>query len=358
MVRLLQLGALGLALCGVSSAVALPQAETDSAGRPGAPKCKGLTKRREWRTIPRPEQKAYQNAVRCVMTKPAKLQKLKGLGAKTRWDELVMMHQVLALQIHSTGSFLPFHRYFMHVQEFLLGECGYKGGLPYWNEALDAGNFIASPLLHPVTGFGGDGTGPGNCAGGPWAGLTVSVGPGFTNQPRCVNRKINDVFSPFCGQSFVDDALNHPTYESAWLAIYMGPHLFGHIALAMMDGNSITSPGDPLFFMHHGFVDKMWWDWQAQGLPARLSDISGPNNMSPEIGFIEFNGTIAEEAAEQGWGSPSPAMLAITPNPKAGDNGGNVTTLNHVMSSLGIIPDATVRQVMDIKGGYLCYEYV
>jgi tyrosinase len=138
----------------------------------------------------------------------------------------------------------------------------------------------------------------------------------------------------------------------------MGPHLFGHIALAMMDGNSITSPGDPLFFMHHGFVDKMWWDWQAQGLPARLSDISGPNNMSPEIGFIEFNGTIAEEAAEQGWGSPSPAMLAITPNPKAGDNGGDVTTLNHVMSSLGIIPDATVRQVMDIKGGYLCYEYV
>jgi len=48
MVRLLQLGALGLALCGVSNAVALPQAETDSAGRPGAPKCKGLTKRREW----------------------------------------------------------------------------------------------------------------------------------------------------------------------------------------------------------------------------------------------------------------------------------------------------------------------
>jgi hypothetical protein len=48
MVRLLQLGALGLALCGVSNAVALPQGETDSAGRPGPPKCKGLTKRREW----------------------------------------------------------------------------------------------------------------------------------------------------------------------------------------------------------------------------------------------------------------------------------------------------------------------
>lgn len=61
MVRLLQLGALGLALCGVSNALALPQDETDSAaskpGGPGGPPpppppppppCKKPTKRREW----------------------------------------------------------------------------------------------------------------------------------------------------------------------------------------------------------------------------------------------------------------------------------------------------------------------
>lgn len=125
----------------------------------------------------------------------------------------------------------------------------------------------------------------------------------------------------------------------------------------MMDGNSITSPGDPLFFTHHGFVEKMWWDWQARNLSARLVDINGPNAQSLELGFLEFPGGIAEEAASQGWGSPSPAMLAITPDPQKGDKG-NVTTLNHVMSSLGIIPDATVRDVMDIQGGYLCYQYV
>ncbi|KAK4159275.1 hypothetical protein QBC43DRAFT_272821 [Cladorrhinum sp. PSN259] len=357
MVRFLQLGALGLALSSVSAAVAVPQTD-GTAGKPKPPACKGMTKRQEWRNMKKPEQKAYLDAVRCVMTKPAKLPKLKALGAKTRWDELVMLHQVEALQIHSTGTFLPFHRYFLHVQQFLLGECGYKGGLPWWNEPLDAGNFMNSPLLDPVNGFGGDGTGPGNCTGAPFAGLTVNIGPGFTNQPRCVNRKINDFFSGLTNQTYVDDAISKPDYASAWLAIYMGPHLFGHIALAMMDGNSITSPGDPLFFAHHGFVDKMWWDWQARNLPARLSDMNGPNAQTPEIGFIEFDGGIAEEAAANGWGSPSPAMLAITPDPKNGDNGGTETTLNHVMSSLGIIPDATVRDVMDIQGGYLCYQYV
>lgn len=55
MVKLLQLCALGLAMSGVSTAVALPQ--TDSAGKPGPPKppaCKGLTKREEWYVSPLP----------------------------------------------------------------------------------------------------------------------------------------------------------------------------------------------------------------------------------------------------------------------------------------------------------------
>jgi tyrosinase len=26
----------------------------------------------------------------------------------------------------------------------------------------------------------------------------------------------------------------------------------------------MTSPNDPIFFLHHCFVDKIWWDWQEQ----------------------------------------------------------------------------------------------
>jgi tyrosinase len=291
------------------------------------------------------------------LTSPAKSDKLKAVGAITRWDELVLLHQVEALQIHSTGTFLPFHRYFVHVHEFLLAECGWTGGHPYWNEALDAGHFTSSPLFNPVHGFGGSGVGEGNCVpDGPFVNLTVNIGPGFTDEPRCVNRLLNDTFSIQTNQTYVDAALSPSNYSDAWVAIYMGPHLFGHIALAMMDGNSITSPGDPLFFMHHGFVDKMWWDWQARNLSARLVDMNGPNAQSPDIGFLEFPGGIEEESAM--WGKPNAAMLAITPDPTNGDNGGNVTTLNHVMSSLGILPDVRIKDVMNIQGGYLCYEYV
>jgi tyrosinase len=182
------------------------------------------------------DRKAYLQANVCVMKSPARLPSLKKIGAKTRWDELVAMHQVMALQIHSTGSFLPFHRYFIKVHETLLQECGYRGALAYWWEPLDAGKFISSPLLDPVLGFGGDGAGTGNCVpNGPFVGLNVNIGPGFNHTARCVNRKINDAFgSPQTAQSFVDDAMRPTTYKDAWLANYMGPHLYGHIGLAMM----------------------------------------------------------------------------------------------------------------------------
>lgn len=37
----------------------------------------------------------------------------------------------------------------------------------------------------------------------------------------------------------------------------------------------IASPGDPIFYLHHTWLDKLFWDWQKLDLPARLSDIGG-----------------------------------------------------------------------------------
>lgn len=47
MVRILQLVALGLSLSGISTAVALPEADATLNSR-APPKCKKLTKREEW----------------------------------------------------------------------------------------------------------------------------------------------------------------------------------------------------------------------------------------------------------------------------------------------------------------------
>lgn len=152
---------------------------------------------------------------------------------------------------------------------------------------------------------------------------------------------------------FLDNVIDYITQPKI-LTLENSPNHTNHIFFLHQNGDSITSPGDPLFMMHHGFVDKMWADWQKKDA-ARLKDIAGLNAQDPAVGFSEFPGDMESESKM--WGHPTAEMLAVTPDPEAGDGGKNIT-LNHVLSSLGIIPNATVAEIMDTKGGYLCYEYV
>jgi hypothetical protein len=41
-----------------------------------------------------------------------------------------------------------------------------------------------------------------------------------------------------------------------------GPDGWVHNAVGGTMGTS-TSPADPLFWLHHGFIDKLWADWEA-----------------------------------------------------------------------------------------------
>ena len=79
---------------------------------------------------------------------------------------------------------------------------------------------------------------------------------------------------------------------------------------------------DPLFYLHHTFLDRVWWQWQKRSLPARLRDIAGYTTQNkPPTGWVD-------------------------------------ATLDDELNMFGIIPNATVRDVMDIRGGRLCYDYV
>lgn len=49
----------------------------------------------------------------------------------------------------------------------------------------------------------------------------------------------------------------------------------------------IASPGDSPFYLHHTWLDKGWWDWQALDLPARLTEMGGPNVQGPFKGLPE-----------------------------------------------------------------------
>lgn len=146
----------------------------------------------------------------------------------------------------------------------------------------------------------------------------------------------------------------------------------------------VSSPGDPIFFLHHTWLDKIWWQWQAVDPATRLNAIGGPNK--PAFGFpmptngsfpgipgngsfpgFPGNGSFPGMPGMPGAGGPSGGIpsdltdmmppLELVNLEMAGDPS-NVTTLGHVLDMFGVVPNATIADVMDTVGGLLCYEYV
>lgn len=89
--------------------------------------------------------------------------------------------------------------------------------------------------------------------------------------------------------------------------------------------NPVSSPGDPIFFMHHTWLDRMWSKWQDQDPAARLKDMGGNNraNMSamptgpfPTGGFPGWGGV------PTGTGAPPTATGSMPPMGTGGPGGG------------------------------------
>lgn len=287
----------------------------NSSTTPG--KCTTKLLRRAWHTLTTSEKQAYLAAEQCLMRLPSK----DHLGAaRSRFDDLVKAHQIPANSVHLDGWFLPFHRLHMHAHETLLRtECGYTGAQPYWDEERDAGHFSTSEVFASENGFGGDGTGPGGCIEtGPFSNYTLVTGPGFADTEHCIGRKIDDEISKGSSKAEVDACLEAETVKDAWACMSNQPHYAGHSGTGGEMANSISSPGDPLFYLHHTFLDRVWWRWQQKAYPERTTQIYGTTY---QLG------------------------------------GGREATLDDELDMFGVIPNAKVRDVMDIDGDYLCVEY-
>lgn len=66
-----------------------------------------------------------------MLSKPSKLDPKQFPGAKSRYDDFVVVHMNQTLTIHGTGNFLSWHRsYVWAFENALKFECGYNGTQP------------------------------------------------------------------------------------------------------------------------------------------------------------------------------------------------------------------------------------
>jgi tyrosinase len=234
------------------------------------------------------------------------------------------------------------HRLTIWTYETVLrNECNYTGAQPYWDYTLDtpenSGHFETSPLFDPVYGFGSaqsvayaapvkaapppkpapppklNGTAPrpagpppvgsmdwmvtGACVtDGPFAKYQINLGPGNNSQranPRCLKRNVNGAAAERgASKKNMNALMARTTFErfttldgnpdfpiTSFAQFTPGVHSIGHMGIGGEMTNPWTSTNDPLFWMHHTELDRLWANWQGSNA-TRLNDLAAPVGMS------------------------------------------------------------------------------
>ncbi|PVH82456.1 hypothetical protein DL98DRAFT_547905 [Cadophora sp. DSE1049] len=250
--------------------------------------------REEWRSLTHTEKMAFVDAELCFMALPNKTDLP---GATNRFDDFQAAHQrgtndTYGDIIHYTAQFLPWHRLQMHAHETALRtECNYTGTLPWWDEALDAasGDFFQSDMWSD-TYFGGNGSSIDNCViTGPFANRTEHIGLLELTTDYCFTRKCNQTKGLAYGaRANVDACYDYGAedFEAFYGCMAYLPHIAGHQATGGVMTDVDSSPGDPVFYLHHNYVDRLYWQWQQINATDRMYAISGNTTVTePATGW-------------------------------------------------------------------------
>jgi hypothetical protein len=231
----------------------------------------GILKRREWGSLSDDDKNQYISALKRVMIRP-------NSNSPSFYDTLVKTHMDYAAGIHGYPKFLPWHRYYTVVLERELQRVsGQPIALPYWDWNKDS----QAPELAKVWGkdplsFGISGEDAQGCVkSGAFANYQV-----LYPSPRCLTRrwsagtKMSALTSTDVFERILSDA---KTFDQCRTQIE-GPHGTVHVNIGG-DMGVMNSPNDPIFFLHHANVDRLWNRWQV--LHPDLANTYNGGNAKP-----------------------------------------------------------------------------
>ncbi|KII86644.1 hypothetical protein PLICRDRAFT_114184 [Plicaturopsis crispa FD-325 SS-3] len=338
--------------------------------------CTNPAVRKEWRKLTHAERAEWIRAVKCLTTLPhtpalapivpPAISQIPPVNTSGSYlDDIVYVHMDLNTRIHFTGFFLPWHRFFVSSFESDLKEkCAFTGASPYWNWSMDASDVYNSPLFkesNTMSGLGG------------WGNLSddtqISTG-GFASgyelsYPSHHRPRRNFTLEPFSNASTTDlhtepfkmANTSITTWEmAALISGFKGDYKGFHAYLEAPEGahssvheivrgdlggqcpgnapaNCTAGPtwsaNEPLFWLHHAMIDKIWYDWQHY---------DAANAHAFEGGSVQMleNRTIYAEY-------PNGAAPALSPQ--------------SLMPTDGMWNATTIGSVMNTTEGFLCYVY-
>lgn len=203
----------------------------------------GLCRRKDHRALTADEHNRFLNA----------FTQINAIGAL---GPLVDIHANSIHQMHSNPRFLPWHRVYLIKMEQLLMSIDPTVCIPYWNSSEEQAFPSWLAAFTPT--------------------VTLSSGP------HTVNRNIG-AFATLPNTAAVAAAIANTTFN-AFSAALEGIHNSGHVWVGGSMLSIPTAPCDPVFWMHHAEIDRIWAVWQAAnpGLHPPLAGVAAVMDPWPE----------------------------------------------------------------------------
>jgi tyrosinase len=178
-------------------------------------------------------------------------------------------HEAMTWHVHTMGktmpgtNFLSWHRYLLVRMERRLQQINTNIALPYWDATAD--RTIPAPMQDPalLSGWG--------------------INRGTWNPSELASAQEET------------DVLQTPTFRLFQSNLEAGIHNGVHRAVGG-DMAGPASPSDPLFFLHHANIDRLWALWQIdhKGLgPPNLNDtLQPPPLFDVTVGAVQDIGAL------------------------------------------------------------------
>ncbi|KAL3860838.1 hypothetical protein ACJMK2_010902 [Sinanodonta woodiana] len=198
--------------------------------------------RREYRRLPDPERALFHRLINEL--------KVRGI-----YDLFANLHQGIVINsAHMGPSFLAWHRVYITLFEEALRQLSPQVSLPYWDSTLDFD--MADPSESIIWSSAFLGNGDGVVVRGPFAGWSTPIGQLMRNtraESRLISKDdINNVLSQ-CRHA--DILMPTAQAENDIEMIHGTPHNWVGGQMSMLN----TAAHDPVFFLHHAFIDHIWW---------------------------------------------------------------------------------------------------
>ncbi len=192
---------------------------------------------------------------------------------------------------HEGWFFLPWHRMFLLRFEEIVREAigSTDWTLPYWNYGLGGKNAtLPIPFRQPKAGTEGNSLFVANRRPGINSGAEI---PARSASPAAALARPH-----FIGTAeFGGGETGSKQFEGRMGVLEGTPHGAIHVAVGGLMGNPLTAAEDPIFWLHHANIDRLWTVWNAT--KGHVNPSQHPW-LTQEFELFEKAGKVVKQACE------------------------------------------------------------